>query len=202
MSPLYTAVTSSGTRLVNSNTKPVFVQGAYREGPVYENRTIKTGITLYAGYGIQHDTGADGEDEWILMADKSAVCYGVLELDLGLISIMTTAYTAATDLVDAIPWRLNPCCVLQSVALANPAANIDADIAITSSSGTAGMFKAVTEATLLNSFTSTYCFQTGTLGTNAAAGTFVLPRVYGRTLYYKANPAADYRDLIYHMGGI
>lgn len=196
--PTYTSVTDTGTRLTNNTGEPIFVEGAYRLGAVYEFRTIKTGNTMYPGYAYQHDTGANGEDDFILSADKSVVTIGILEIDFGLINLVTDAYTVTTDVVPGIKFHRNPGCIMQSVQMADPAANTDADTALTSSSGTAGQLKAVTEATLNNtSNTGHYGFSTATLGTNTAGGTFILGRVYCRTLYYKANPAAAYRDLVY-----
>jgi hypothetical protein len=200
--PLYTSVTDTGTRLTNDTTLPIFVEGAYRQGAVYEYRTIKTGNTRYPGYFYQHDTGANGEDDFILSADKSVKTIGILEIDFGLIDLVTDAYTVTTDVVPGIKFHRNRGCICQSAAIADPAANTDADTHLTSSSGTAGMVKAVTEATLQSSTgTEHYGFGGTTLGTNTAAGQFILGRVYARTLYFKTTPAADYRDLIYESIG-
>jgi hypothetical protein len=157
---------------------------------------------MYPGYWFQWDTGASGEDDFILSADKSVYTAGILDIDFGLIDLVTDAYTVTTDVVPGIEFRLNAFATFQSAAIADPAANTDANIALTSSSGTAGMVKAVTEATLnATSGTGHYAFSSATLGTNTSSGQFILGRVYARTLYYKANPAADYRDLCYHTFG-
>ena len=198
--PLYTSVTETGTRLTNNTARLIFVEGAYRMAAVYQYRTIKTGNTMYPGYAYQHDTGASGEDDFILSADKSVKTIGILEMDEGLCAngLVTDAYTVTTDVVPGIKFHLNKGCIMQSVAIADPAANTDADTHLSSSSGTAGMLKAVTEATLNNtSGTGHYAFGANTLGTNGSTGQFILGRVYAQTLYYKANPSADYRDLVY-----
>ena len=60
------------------------------------------------------------------------------------------------------------------------------------------MVKNVTEATLVTSSVAQYAYQTGTLGTNGAAGTYIesFLRTIAMQRYYIANPSANRKDVV------
>lgn len=191
---------SSGTKIVTSLYDKIYVEGPHGEAAIYLAREIKTGSTPTPGMGLTHDTAADGEDEWVTAADKTALCCAVAEYDPGQLTTGNTAAYTANDSIEGIFFPANYGAILQSVRCVDPATNINAMGHLTTSSGTAGKFKDVTEATLLQSFTNTYTWQTSTLGTNAAAGTFILSRVPLRQLYGLTDPGAAYNTVAVIFG--
>lgn len=195
-------IVSSGDRVKNDNNLPVFVMGAYRNGPVYIRRVLLT-TAVHPGEGLTHPTGAGGEDSWLIHPDKSPSVIAIAELDKGKIADCTTDYTITTDQVPGIMFNLNPGAILRNVQCVDPGGNVNALASMTSSSGTAGSFMPVTEATLINgSATSGFQFDDGTPGTNGTGGNFLLPRVYMRQAYYLADPNAAYTDVMYLLGGV
>ena len=170
------------------------MHGAYNLGAVEWTREIKSGSTPTAGMGLTMDTGADGEDEYVTCPDKDPNCFALAELHRGLVDDQTSAYTAG-DEIPALPFPLNIGSILQNINCVDPGGNVNAISALSPSSGTAGKFKPVTEATLASNTGTNYGFQTSTLGTNAAAGAFILPRTPMRQLYYKADPNAAYATI-------
>ena len=73
-------IRSSGERIVDDDTKLEFVQGAYNNGAVLEYKEIET-AGIHPGEGVDNATGAGGEDNIVLMLDKSLNAYGILEID-------------------------------------------------------------------------------------------------------------------------
>jgi hypothetical protein len=182
---------SSGAKIQTNVMSKIFVQGANNTPPIYWSRLIKAGQTVYPGYGLQFDTGSDGEDEFIVMADKSSWSAGVFEIDFGLISLNTTAYTAG-DEVPGILFALNDGAIVQYIAVVDPGAAVDAWSALCSGSGTAGKFMPVTEPTLATEADNLGFNASASVGANGATGTTILPRHHMRQLYYLADPNAAY----------
>ncbi len=182
----------SGVKLATSANDKIFVEGPHGEPVVYWTRLIKTGNTPTPGMGASLDTGASGEDEFVTHTDKSPHVAVIIEADFGQLADADTAF-AANDECDGIIILANLGAIVQSLRIVDPGANVNAWTPLTSSSGTAGKFKPITELTMeTGSDTGGYQFQVNTLGTNAAAGTFILPRNYARQLYYLADPQAAY----------
>jgi len=185
----------TGEKVDNDTNKIVFVIGSYRLGPVYINREIVT-TAMHPGEGYTFATGAGGEDTFLIHPDKSPDVAGIIELDKGMIATCASDYATGDD-VPGIQFHLNFGAILRNVQCADPATNLDAWTAMTSSSGTAGAFMDVVELAMeTGSKTGGYQFQVNTLGTNAAAGTFNLSRVYLRQMYYLADPGAAYTDVM------
>ena len=188
---------STGDRIDNDNLKKVGVYGAYNLPIVEWTYEIKAGSTPKPGMHVQPDTGAAGEDDIVTGVDKTPIAFAFTELDKAQIANCDTAYTAG-DEIPVIPFCVNVGALLRNVHIADPAANVDAMKPLCTSSGTAGLVKNVTEATLVSSTGTHYYFQTSTLGTNAAAGTFI--EDYLRTIamqrYYIANPSAARQDVV------
>ena len=195
-----TTIVSTGDRIDNDIYKLIFVKGAYNQGPVYENREIKAGSTPTPGMGIEHDAGAGAEDDYVTGIDKSPDWYAIAEFDPGQIATNGTAY-AALDLIDGIPFHMNPGAYCRNIQMADPGGAVDCDLALTSASGTAGLFQVVTEATLETGSTAGgFVFGTMALGENASTGNFILSRVYMRRAYYTVDPSATMVDVAYITG--
>lgn len=197
-----TIIVSTGDRIANNLNLPIFVKGAHNLGPVYENRELKSGSTPTPGMGIEHDTGAGGEDEYITGVDKSPDWYAIAEFDPGQLGLNGNgdAYTAL-DLIDGIPFHLNPGAYCRNIQMVDPGGTADADLALTSASGTAGKFQIVTEATLETGSTAGgFVFGTLALGENSSTGNFILSRVYMRRAYYTVDPSAAMVDVAYITG--
>lgn len=190
------ALVGTGDRVDNDNNKKVGVLGAYNL-PIVE-RTLETVTdTVYPGMLCMHPTGAGGEDKLQLCDDKDTRGIAFAEVDFAQLSNCTGGYTAA-DEIPCIFLPFNNGAILRNVHLVNPAANINATASLTSSSGTQGKLKEITEATFeTGSSTGGYQWQVNTLGTNAAAGTFILPRIYAKLAYYAADGSADFTDVVY-----
>ena len=188
---------STGDRIDNDNLKKVGVYGAYNLPIIEWTYEIKAGNTPKPGMHVAPDTGAAGEDDIITGVDKSLISFAFSELDRGQIANCNTAYTAG-DEIPVIPFCVNVGALLRNVHIADPAANVDAMIPLCTSSGTSGLIKNVTEATLVASTTERYEFQTATLGTNAAAGTYIADflRTIAIQRYYIANPSANRQDVV------
>lgn len=156
--------------------------------------------------GLDHDTAVGGEDEWVTMPDGSEICYAICELDEGQLGAGggSTAYVALDEGVPAIPRHLNPGAYLQNVKCVDPVSiDVDADDGLCTKSGTAGKFKSVIEAVLqAGSGSDGEEFQAGAvIPTNAAAGTFMYPRIPLRQAYFLADPSLPYGTVAYIVAG-
>lgn len=185
----------TGDRVANGNTLKVFVIGAYRLGGVLINREIVT-TAMHPGEGFTFATGEAGEDKFLIFPDASPKVAGVLELDLGMIAGCSTDYAVATDDVPGIFFHFNPGAILRNIQCVDPGAAVDAWSPMCSSSGTAGSFMPVTEATLATEADNLGFNAAATVGDNAAAGTYILSRVYLRQMYYLADPNDPYTDVM------
>ena len=181
-------VRSTGEKIVNDNTMQVFVQGAYNLGPIIEYKEIETAV-IHPGEGVDNATGANGEDNIVLMLDKSLNPLGVLEIDFGLVSNCSVDYEV-TDSVPVIVFHFNPGALCRNVAIIDLAAAMVANQGLTSSSGTAGHFADWIEADVVVEDATKFCFANTAAGTNGTGGTFLSNRIYMRSKYYRADPAA------------
>ena len=69
-------IRSTGEKILDDDTKKVFVQGAHNLGPIIEYKEIET-AAIHPGEGVDNATGAGGEDNIVLMLDKSLNPLGV-----------------------------------------------------------------------------------------------------------------------------
>jgi hypothetical protein len=184
---------STGDRIANDNNKKVGVIGAYNLPIVEWTRLIDTD-TPKPGYTLQWKAGAGGEDSVQDLDIKGEDGIAFAEFDPGLVANCDTAY-AATDEIPIIPFMMNPGAICRNVHCANPASDINAGASMTIS-GTAGLLILVVEMAMeTGSATGGYQFQVNTLGTNAAAGTYNLSRVYATAMYFLTDPSAAYQDV-------
>lgn len=133
-------IRSTGDKLTVSATRPIFVQGAYNLGPIYEWKEIETG-----GFnpGMSVDpvaTGAGQEDNVTIGGDASLILLGVAEIDFGQLVTTATAYSIA-DEAPIIFFHWNPGALLQNIICVQPAAHIEPGELIGTTSGTPGKFK-------------------------------------------------------------
>ena len=146
------------------------------------------------GYLLRTKAGAGGEDKVQNEDTKGVNVIGFSELDKGQVADCDTAY-AAGDEIPIIPSCLNVGAILRNVHCADPAGNVNSMTRMTIS-GTAGLLLQVVEATLQTGSSTGGIFQTITVGTLGAAGTYILPRVYAVQLYYLADTHAAYQDVM------
>lgn len=180
--------------------KIIFVKGPHNLGPVYEWKELKSGMTPTPGYGLSHDAGASGEDDYIEGADKGPAWYGLAELDPKQIANCVTDYTAG-DEIPCLVFHLNFGAICQGVQIVDPAGNIEPDDGLCSGSGTAGLFDQVVEFTMTNSSAAGGgCFSHTTWGTNASAGTMHYGRIYMRAAYYLTDPSGADQIVAYIAG--
>jgi len=192
-------IVTTGDRIDNDNNKPVFVIGAYRQGPVKENRVLLT-TAVHPGEGVSHATGAGGEDSYLIFADGSIYFYGIVELDKGIVANCSVDYTITTDHIDVIPRHLNPGAYLRNIQCVDPTTNIEPDGLLTTTSGTAGVFAQFVEADVVVEDASKFCYANTAAGVNGAAGTMLLAeaRCPLRSAYYLTDPAGGYTDIAYY----
>ena len=144
---------STGERIACDDTMIIFAHGAYNLGPVYESRYLAE--AMHPGEGLSHSTGADGEDNYILHIVRSAVAYGVCEIDFGMIADCTKDYTITVDAPPAIPYHMNPGAYLRNIVCVAPTAIINPDQCLLISRATAGAFIPLIEVALASSNTGT-----------------------------------------------
>ena len=192
-------IISAGERAVVNALELVFVHGLHNLGCVYESREIIT-TAMHAGEIATHVQTVGGEDNWLIMPDKSAQAYCVLELDLGLTTLMSVDYDVGND-VKGIPFWKNLGALLQSVQMVDPdTQDVTPDHVLHTNSGEAGALKAVTEAALTSS-------TTGTTESFAAAvvtgdeGSHISNRSPMRQAYFLADPSAAYVTVAYIYPG-
>ena len=184
---------STGDRVVNDNGLKVGVIGAYNLPIIEWTREIDTD-TPKPGYLLRAKAGAGGEDK-VQSADLKGVnAYAFSEVDFGLIADCNTAY-AAGDEIPIIPNNMNDGAILRNVHCADPAGNVNSMTRMTIS-GTAGLLLQVVEATLQTGSSAGGIFQTITVGTLGAAGTYILPRIHAVQLYYLGDTHAAYQDVM------
>lgn len=185
---------STGDRIPNNNLHKVGVLGAYNLPIVEWTRLIDTD-TPKPGYTLQWKAGAGGEDsvQDLDLLGEDGIAFA--ELDRGLVASCATAY-AATDEIPIIPFFLNPGAICRNIHCGDPGVNVAAGTSMTGDDGTAGLLMPVVEATLAPTSTPTlFGYETLTLGTNGASGTFILSRIYAVAMYYLTNPSAAYQDV-------
>jgi hypothetical protein len=192
---------STGDRIDNDINKICFVIGAYRQGPVYENRNLST-TAAHPGEHVDHVATAGGEDYFIIGPDATCYSYGILELDKGIIATTATDYTFATDEPPAIPYHLNPGAYLRNVQFVDPvSSDVSPDEPACTISGTAGAFISHhTGDTFVDSDTSDgEAFSAGT--TEATIGAQTRSRLPIRSAYFLSDPSDAYTDVVYLWPG-
>jgi hypothetical protein len=188
-------IVSTGERIVNNNLDICFVHGAYNQGPVYESREIIT-TAMHAGEIATHVRTAGGEDNWLIMPDKSAFPYCVLEWDEGLTVGVSADYDVGND-VRGIPFHKNPGAEIRNVQCADPTVDCQPDHPLHTNSGTAGALKVHTEVALIDPAGS----GTGEAFASATVigdqGATIANRTPMRQMYFLTDPNAIYTTVAY-----
>ena len=193
-------IVSAGERAVVNALELVFVHGLHNFGCVYESREIIT-TAMHAGEIATHVQTVGGEDNWLIMPDKSAQAYAVLELDLGLVTKMSDDYEVGNDVKAIAFWR-NLGALLQSIQCADPVGqDVTPDHVLHTNSGQAGYLKAVTEAVLVDPAGA----GTGEAFTSGVVigdeGSHISNRSPMRQSYFLTDPNADYVTVAYIYPG-
>ena len=193
-------IVSTGERAVTNALELVFVHGLHNFGCVYESREIIT-TAMHAGEIATHVQTVGGEDNWLIMPDKSAQAYAVLELDLGLTTLMSVDYDVGND-VKGIPFWRNLGALLQSVQCADPdTQDVTPDHVLHTNSGTAGSLRAIKEAVLVDPAGA----GTGEAFTSGVVvgdmGSMIVNRSPMRQAYFLTDPSAAYVTVAYIYPG-
>lgn len=191
-------IVSTGERISCDDSMTVFVHGAYNLGAVLENRELET-AAAHPGEGLEHDKGAGGEDTYTLHTSGSATPYGVAEIDFAQIADCSTDYATGDD-IPGIPYHMNPGAYLRNIVCVDPTQAVEPDSWLTNVSGTAGAFKVLIEATLVDP-TGSGTGEAFPSGSSAASeGNQFAPRKNLRQAYYLADPSDAYDTVAYIAG--
>lgn len=191
MSTVGSTIVESGDRILNDNGLKCGVIGAYNLPIIEWTRLIDTD-TPKPGYFLRTKAGSGGEDSVQDLDLKGTNFIGMSETDFGQVATSDTAY-AAGDEIPIIPSCMNPGALLRNIHFCDPTAAYNSEQPVTVGS-TAGTGIPVIEATLQTGSSAGGLFQTITVATLGAAGTYILPRIFGRMLYYGADPSAAFQD--------
>lgn len=186
---------STGDKVDNDNSKKVGVLGAYNLPIVEWSRELETDAA-HPGETLMPATGAGGEDHRQLVDDKDHAADSFCEFDPGQIADCSKDYTAGED-IPIIPFFLNSGGICRNIQCVDPAGAVEPMTPLSTSSGTSGSLKVVTEPTLKSTGTP-YGFQSSTAGLNDATGQMLLiqQRIPAIQLYYLADPNAAYTDVV------
>ena len=187
---------STGDRFdVNLNRK-VALHGAYNLAIITQSREIIT-TAMHPGEWFSYPTGAGGEDNYLIGPDEGISPMGILEIEFGLIDILTDDYDVGND-VPGILYYQNPGGLLQGVQCADQAGDVaDAGKLLCTASGAAGSLKILTEVALVD---------TNGTGTGEAynpgvewgdMGSLHHNRCPMRQAYYQADASAVYTCVAY-----
>ena len=192
-------VINAGDRAAVNALEKVFVHGLHNFGCVYESREIIT-TAMHAGEVATDVQTTRGEDNWLIMPDKSAQAYAILELDLGLTTLMSVDYDIGND-VQAIPFWKNLGALLQSVQCADPdTQDVTPDHVLHTNSGVAGSLRAVKEANIVSSATgTTESFSAGVVVGDL--GSHISNRSPMRQAYFLTDPSDNYVTVAYIYPG-
>ncbi len=187
---------STGERIENNNLDICFVHGAYNLGGILEAREIIT-TAMHAGEIAAHVQTAGGEDNWLIMPDKSKNPYCILEWDEGLTVGVSTDYEIGND-VKAIPFHRNPGALIRNVQCSDPTGqDVTPDHPLHTNSGTPGALKAITEAVLVDPAGA----GTGEAFTSGVVvgdeGSCIVNRTPMKQAYFLADPNGAYTTVAY-----
>ena len=189
-------IVSTGERIANNNLDICFVHGAYNQGAVYESREILT-TAMHAGEIATHVQTAGGEDNWLIMPDKSRNPYCILEWDEGLTVGVSTDYEVGND-VAAIPFHKNPGAEIRNVQMVDPTGqDVTPDHPLHTNSGTPGALKAITEAVLIDPAGSGTGEAFGSAVVVGDEGATIANRTPMKQMYFLADPNAAYTTVAY-----
>ena len=189
-------IISSGDRVDCNDLLEVFVHGAYNLGPVYTVLELAT-TAAHPGEGMTHPTGAGGEDSWLIHPDACINPAGVLEIDFLQMSSCATDY-AIGDEAKGIEFHWNPGSLLRNIVCVDQVGDVaDSGKLLSTSSGTAGAYKILTEVALVDpSGAGTgEAFNTGV--TWGAMGSLHHNRTPLRQAYYQADASGAYDVVAY-----
>ena len=187
---------STGERIANNNLDICFVHGAYNLGAIYESREIIT-TAAHAGEIMAHVQTAGGEDNWLIMPDKSRNPYCILEWDEGLTVGVSTDYEVGND-VKAIPFHFNPGAICRNIQCADPdTVDCQPDHQLHTNSGTAGSLKVLTEVALVdtNGTGTGEAFNPGAVIGDLAAT--IANRTPMKQAYFLTDPSNPYTTVAY-----
>lgn len=187
---------STGDRFDVNINKLVFLHGAYNMGAKYESRELITTVA-HPGEIFSHPTGAAGEDNYLICPDACISPMGAFEIDFALIDVLTDDYTVGND-VPGILFHWNPGAMLQGIQCADQAGDVaDAGKLLSTSSGTAGALKILTEVALVDpaGAGTGEAFNTGVVWGDM--GSLHHNRTPMRQAYYQADASAIYTAVAY-----
>lgn len=131
---------STGDKLSVDPTKPVFVQGAWNLGPIYEWKEIET-AGFNPGMSVDPVAAAAGqEDNVTIGATGSTLILGVAEIDFGQLINCNAAYSTG-DEAPIIYFHWNPGALLNNIQMTTFAAHMEPGELIGTTSAVAGLFK-------------------------------------------------------------
>jgi hypothetical protein len=140
---------STGDRIDCDDLKKVFVHGAYNLGDILTSLEIAT-TALHPGEILSHPTGAGGEDNWLICPDEGISPVAVAEIDFDIISSCATDYAIGDD-IPGIVFHWNPGALLRNIVCVDQVDDVaDAGKLLSTSSGTAGALKILTEVALVD----------------------------------------------------
>jgi hypothetical protein len=143
---------STGDRIDCDDLKHVFVHGAYNLGDILTSLEIAT-TALHPGEILSHPTGAAGEDNWLICPDEGISPVAVAEINFDQISSCATDYGIGDD-IPGIVFHWNPGALLRNIVCVDQEGDVaDAGKLLSTSSGTAGALKILTEVALKDSVT-------------------------------------------------
>ena len=189
-------IVSTGDRVDCNDLLPVFVHGAYNLGPVITVLELST-TAVHPGEGLSHPTGAGGEDSYLIHPDECISPVAIAEIDFNQISSCATDY-AVGDEIPGIMYHWNPGALLRNVVCVDQVGDVaDAGKLLTTSSGTAGAFKILTEVALVDPAGSGTgeAFNSGV--TWGDMGSLHHNRTPLRQAYYQADASAAYDVVAY-----
>lgn len=187
---------STGDRIDCDDLKDVFVHGAYNQGAILVNLEIIT-TALHPGEGLSFPTGAGGEDNYLIHPDACISPIGVAEIDFDQISSCATDYGTGDD-IPGIQFHWNPGALLRNIVCVDQVGDVaDAGKLLSTSSGTAGAYKILTEVALVDPAGSGTgeAFNSGV--TWGAMGSLHHNRTPLRQAYYQADASAAYDVVAY-----
>lgn len=191
-------IVQSGDRIDNHNKKKVGVLGMYNLPLIEWTRELVTDSS-HPGETLMPPTGAGGEDKRQLATDKTITANAFHEWDPGL-GVGVSTDVAAGKEVPILPFNMNRGAYCRNIQFVDPGGNVEPETPVCTSSGSSGALQVVTELTFETGTSSGgFEFQVNTMGTNAAAGTYMLDflRTVAIMPYYLADPSAAVTEVVY-----